>query len=50
MTGDEVAYEIVEHWMRSDGHRKNILAEHCNDRVIGIHVTDDVVYATQNFY
>jgi len=53
--GDEkaIADGIVEQWMRSEGHRENILKEHWKSEGIGVAVGEregeKAVYVTQNF-
>lgn len=47
---DELAKLIVDSWMNSPGHRKNILTDYWISEGIGIAITKDgKVYATQNF-
>lgn len=49
-TEEDVARYLVNEWMRSEGHRENILNPSWEEMVAGIHVTDNgKVYATQNF-
>ncbi|WP_435196745.1 CAP domain-containing protein [Natronomonas sp. EA1] len=44
-----LADRIVREWMRSPGHRENVLKARFSREGIGIVVADDGVYATQNF-
>ena len=45
-----LADSVVNGWMGSRGHRKNILTEEFNSEAIGVYKTaDDIVYVTQNF-
>lgn len=49
-SADEIAEQIVSGWMRSPGHRKNILAAHWGKEGIGVVITrDGTVFVTQNF-
>jgi len=49
-TEASLANEIVEGWMNSPGHRKNILATDFEKLGVGVSIGDDgAVYATQNF-
>jgi len=49
-TESEVAQYLVNGWMRSEGHRENILHSSWNSMAAGIHVTNEGrVYATQVF-
>ncbi len=49
-TQSELADGIVEGWMESSSHRKNILSGNWAVEGIGVHITDDnTVYITQNF-
>ena len=49
-TEESLANEIVEGWMNSPGHRKNILAPNFEKLGVGVSISDDgAVYATQNF-
>jgi uncharacterized protein YkwD len=49
-TEEDVARYLVNEWMRSEGHRENILNPSWEEMVAGVHVTDNgEVYATQNF-
>ena len=46
----EVATGVVNGWMNSTGHRKNILTPYWKSEGIGVNITDSgKVYATQNF-
>lgn len=47
---DAVAGALVDQWMSSTGHRRNILSENWDAEGLGVYVTDEgQVYATQNF-
>lgn len=47
---EEIAKTTVDGWMKSPGHRENILTEIFDREGIGIEITDDhKVYVTQNF-
>ena len=49
-TIDRIAETTVEGWMKSPGHRKNILMPYWVSEGIGVSVSsDDKVYITQNF-
>lgn len=48
-TEREVAKYLVDAWMRSDGHRENILREEWTELGVGIAVSGDEVYASQAF-
>lgn len=48
-TEREIARSLVEQWMNSPPHRKNILMEEWDDIGVGIAIDGDQVYATQNF-
>jgi len=49
LTLDEMATQIVDGWMDSPGHRRNILDPYTNEG-IGVGINDaDTVYVTQNF-
>ena len=46
----ELAKEIVDGWMESPGHRKNILTGAYDKIGVGVSISDsEKVYATQNF-
>lgn len=46
----DLAESIVDGWMDSKGHRKNILQERFGEEGIGVYTTNDgTVYMTQNF-
>jgi uncharacterized protein YkwD len=45
----EVARYLVDAWMRSDGHRENMLDAGWTELGVGVNVTDDKVYASQTF-
>jgi len=53
MTGARIANDTVNGWMKSPGHRKNILTPHWGLEGIGVSIGRDggmvVVYITQNF-
>ncbi len=45
-----IAVSTVDGWMKSPGHRKNILTPHWRNEGIGVFIApDDRVYITQNF-
>lgn len=47
----EIAYNAVNGWMNSPGHRENILSSTYDKEGIGIAISDDyAVYATQDFW
>ncbi len=47
---EEIAETTVKGWMKSTGHRKNILTPQWGKEGIGVHITPDgKVYITQNF-
>ncbi len=47
---DKIAETTVQGWMKSPGHRQNILMPHWGREGIGVVITpDDKVYITQNF-
>ncbi|MCS7094140.1 MAG: CAP domain-containing protein [Candidatus Aenigmarchaeota archaeon] len=47
---DDVSYEVVEGWMNSEGHKRNILTPFFEREGIGVYISDDgKVYVTQNF-
>jgi uncharacterized protein YkwD len=47
---EKIAETTVEGWMKSTGHRKNILTPHWLHEGIGVFIApDDKVYITQNF-
>lgn len=47
---EEIAYETVDGWMSSEGHRENILTSFFRREGIGVYVDDDgEIYITQNF-
>jgi len=49
-TCDEIAVSIVNMWMKSKGHRENILTSYFKCQGIGIAISDDGrVYVTENF-
>jgi uncharacterized protein YkwD len=49
-TNDEIAFQVVDGWMNSPGHRENILESNYDKEGIGVAITsDDEVYVTQNF-
>jgi len=47
--GEELAEKIVESWMKSPGHRANILESRFTHLGVGVSVVGDEVRATQNF-
>lgn len=46
---DTIAKTMVDGWMNSPGHRKNILTSYFESEGIGVVKTGNKVYATQNF-
>ncbi len=49
-SADKIAETTVRGWMKSTGHRKNILTPHWKHEGIGVFIApDDKVYITQNF-
>lgn len=48
-TEKEVARYLVNGWMRSEGHRKNILNEKWTELGVGVAASGDEVYASQTF-
>ena len=49
-TGDEIAASVVKRWMKSKGHRENILTPYFKRQGIGIAISEDGrVYVTQDF-
>lgn len=49
-SSDKIAGKALEGWMKSPGHRKNILTPHWKREGIGVEISaDDKVYITQNF-
>lgn len=48
-TEQEVAKYLVNGWMRSDGHRANILNEEWTELGVGIAVSGNKIYASQTF-
>ena len=47
---DEIARSVVKSWMKSKGHRENILTSYFRQQGIGIAISDDGrVYVTENF-
>jgi uncharacterized protein YkwD len=48
-TMDEIARQVVDGWMRSAGHRRNILEKTYEQTGVGIAVSPDHVYITQLF-
>lgn len=48
-TEREIARSLVEQWMNSPPHRKNILMGEWDDIGVGVAIDGDRVYATQNF-
>lgn len=50
LSSSKLAQNIVDDWMNSPGHRKNILTEFWKSEGIGVAITEDgKVYATQDF-
>ncbi|MDY7083310.1 MAG: CAP domain-containing protein [Halobacteria archaeon] len=45
----DVAREVVEGWMKSSEHRKNMLSDRWRREGIGVYTTNSTVYVTQNF-
>jgi uncharacterized protein YkwD len=49
-SSDKIAETTVQGWMKSTGHRKNILTPHWRREGLGVFIApDDKVYITQNF-
>jgi uncharacterized protein YkwD len=49
-TLEELAKEVVNAWIKSEGHRKNLIFEHWKNEGIGVEISDDgKVYVTQVF-
>ena len=49
-SSEKIARKATEGWMKSPGHRKNILTPHWNREGIGVEIAPgDKVYITQNF-
>lgn len=49
-TLEELAEEVVNAWIKSEGHRKNLIFEHWKNEGIGVEISDDgKVYVTQVF-
>jgi uncharacterized protein YkwD len=49
-TLEELAKEVVDAWIKSEGHRKNLIFEHWKNEGIGVEISDDgKVYVTQVF-
>lgn len=47
---DEIADSVVKRWMRSKGHRANILTPYFKRQGIGVAISDDgKIYVTENF-
>jgi uncharacterized protein YkwD len=47
---DKIAQTTVNGWMKSPGHRRNILTQYFNGEGIGVFISpDDKVFITQNF-
>jgi len=47
---DKIAEDIVEGWMKSPGHKRNILSPYFSHEGIGVSISpDDKIYITQNF-
>ncbi len=50
-TTEAIASEIIEGWMHSKGHRKNILNANFEKEGIGVFITEDgEIYVTQDFF
>jgi uncharacterized protein YkwD len=50
-TQSEIAYNAVNGWMNSSGHRQNILTSTYDKEGIGVAISDDyAVYVTQDFW
>ncbi|RDZ32005.1 CAP domain-containing protein, partial [Haloferax sp. Atlit-24N] len=52
-TEQELADGLMDQWMNSTGHRKNILTPEWNNIGVGVYIIEEsggtAVYATQNF-
>jgi uncharacterized protein YkwD len=49
-TSEDVAAAIVEQWMESSGHRRNVLSDRWTSEGIGVYVAaDGQIFVTQNF-
>ncbi len=48
-TAEQVANRITRGWMNSSGHRKNLLTARWDVEGVGVYVTNDRVYASQEF-
>lgn len=48
-TEDELAQQIVDGWMQSPGHRENILIPYWTSEGIGVEISGNEVYVTQEF-
>ncbi|MGD0886263.1 MAG: CAP domain-containing protein [Thermodesulfovibrionales bacterium] len=48
-TEDGIAESVVNRWMRSIGHRKNILTPYFKREGLGVSLGDGKVYVTENF-
>jgi uncharacterized protein YkwD len=46
---EEIAKTTVEGWMKSPGHRENLLGYHTSEGIGVAIASDDKVYITQNF-
>jgi len=46
---DTIATETVNGWMNSPGHRVNILTSHFQSEGIGVSISGNQIYVTQNF-
>tara|TARA_B110000438_G_scaffold283927_1_gene312465 strand:+ start:318 stop:905 length:588 start_codon:yes stop_codon:yes gene_type:complete len=46
---DKIATETVDGWMNSPGHRSNILTTHFLSEGIGVSISGNEIYVTQNF-
>ena len=43
------AEKLIEAWMDSEGHRRNILTEEYTSMAVGVYKTDNMIYAVQIF-
>lgn len=49
MTADEIAEEVVQGWMESDGHRKISSIPHITHHGAAYYMINNLIYVTQNF-
>jgi uncharacterized protein (TIGR02145 family) len=49
ISAEYIAKRIVDKWIRSSGHRANLLASGLKWQATGVHITEDRYYATQIF-